>query len=413
MRFDDQDISWLNAAGFQFEAVQTGQRKGKSATDTDLLLSSHLVRAPDHQGQPTVLAQGTGDGALHAVVDALHWFRHKPGLWNSGKTPRVAVRGDHAFAVPNNTVAAMAVVAKRADVELVRFELDGGGLRFDSPGSFPAASTDPRVQSSWLPAMQGRSKLVLPAVATALDAALAGTVPSFRWYRSLTGKEWSGRVAGWQVCTVTDRGTHITWRPDSKTQSERLLASPRLVAMIRDFASQRGNKVTGRGRHKREHMLESAVLNERVPVELAPDGSRLEPAFAGTQPPFQFPALYAHVGPARYIDALMRHKDSLWVVELKVCSQGEGQYYRHALTQAVLYRDFIRGAADLHPWLINNVSGLATSGPDWCLAAVAFPKLRSRRKDLLSRLKETALCLGVRVIELPQSMDDIRRLALP
>jgi len=182
--------------------------------------------------------------------------------------------------------------------------------------------------------------------------------------------------------------------------------------MIQGFASQRGDENTSPGRNKREHMLESAVLNQRVPVEIAPGGPVLEPVAPAPQPPFQFPALYAHDGPARYIDAVMRHDDSLWVVELKVGSQGEGQYYRHALTQALLYREFIRSAVELHPWLINNMPGLATSGPLWCQAAVAFPKLQSRRKNLLSRLRETALQLGVRVIELPQTMDDIRGLAL-
>lgn len=39
-----------------------------------------------------------------------------------------------------------------------------------------------------------------------------------------------------------------------------------------------------------------------------------------------------------------------WIVELKVNTQGQGQYYRHAVGQAVLYREFIRNAQSLWPW---------------------------------------------------------------
>lgn len=39
-----------------------------------------------------------------------------------------------------------------------------------------------------------------------------------------------------------------------------------------------------------------------------------------------------------------------WAVELKHHVGGAGQYYRHAVGQAVLYREFIRRADLLEPW---------------------------------------------------------------
>lgn len=64
----------------------------------------------------------------------------------------------------------------------------------------------------------------------------------------------------------------------------------------------------------------------------------------------------------------MRSGEVPWAVELKVPSGGQGQYYRHAIKQAVLYREFIRSAKQLHPWFERR--GLDATR---CSAAVVLP----------------------------------------
>ena len=83
-----------------------------------------------------------------------------------------------------------------------------------------------------------------------------------------------------------------------------------------------------------------------------------------------FPTLWSHThgARARYVDVLMRSNDIPWVVELKVNSGGKGKYYRHAIAQVVLYREFIRTATWIHPWFEDQ--GL---DPQKCQAVVAFP----------------------------------------
>ena len=74
----------------------------------------------------------------------------------------------------------------------------------------------------------------------------------------------------------------------------------------------------------------------------------------------------------------MRSGPTPWVVELKAATGGQGQYYRHAVGQAVLYREFIRKASNLHPWFQSH--GLEATE---CQAVVAFPELRGRDRDRL------------------------------
>ena len=59
----------------------------------------------------------------------------------------------------------------------------------------------------------------------------------------------------------------------------------------------------------------------------------------------QFPTKWGPGGKSRYLDALLRDGSTPWAIEMKVQGgAGVGQYYRHAVAQAVLYREFIRRA---------------------------------------------------------------------
>ena len=122
------------------------------------------------------------------------------------------------------------------------------------------------------------------------------------------------------------------------------------------------------------------------------------------QYPFQFPTLWAPGGKARYLDALMRSGNVPWAVELKEPKGSSmGQGYRHAVTQAVLYREFIIRAEDVHPWF-NSLSLNA----ELCKAAVAFPKMEAydnprkhqRLRMLFQQHQKVAGAFGVEIVEL-------------
>ena len=51
-------------------------------------------------------------------------------------------------------------------------------------------------------------------------------------------------------------------------------------------------------------------------------------------------------------------------------NRSEGQYYRHAVAQAVLYREFIREATPLHFWFAGF-----DLAPTECRAAVVVPTI--------------------------------------
>ena len=114
--------------------------------------------------------------------------------------------------------------------------------------------------------------------------------------------------------------------------------------------------------------------------------------------PFQFPALWSPNGQARFIDVLMHIDEIPYVIELKepACSS-PGLGYRHAITQAVLYREFIKKAVELHPWFFEK-----DLDPTRCRAAIAFPKMRTKPKHqmILKQHKEVAKVFGVEVIEI-------------
>jgi hypothetical protein len=77
----------------------------------------------------------------------------------------------------------------------------------------------------------------------------------------------------------------------------------------------------------------------------------------------------------RYSDVIQRdavERDRPWVVELKVdAGKGQAQYFRNAIVQAVLHREFIRKGAQVRPWF--NDHDLDST---LCRAGIAFPKLR-------------------------------------
>ncbi len=90
----------------------------------------------------------------------------------------------------------------------------------------------------------------------------------------------------------------------------------------------------------------------------------------------------------------MRQKDVPWAVELKVPSPGVGEQYRHAISQAILYREFVRRAFQIHPWF--NENGMRASK---CKAAVAFPKIKAGQKKILTQHCAVGELFDVKIVE--------------
>ena len=370
---------------------------------TDLHISSKVIRCARYDRVPAVFVanEKKEDDIRNALVDGVHWVIHK-----HPHEPRLAVY------VPSDipkklehALATLAASCRCVEVEIVRYDIVGGQVvRSVQTCSLPAFAPLERAQD-WAQALASRPTS-LPSPAAELQALLQISVPAFRWYRNVTSGFWSGRVGGWQVCTQKDHATTLQY---GATDAERKKNAPVNLATlsqaarwVESFARKRANLKTREGRHKKEHLLESAVWRGPTVVPVQPPGLShpLEPIAPLGEPPLQVPALYSSEpdAPARFIDAVMKDGKTPWVVELKVDTGGQGQYYRHAITQAVLYREFLLQATDMHDWFRS-----LKVDPIEFRAAVVFPKLKGsdkHRDRLLGQLSETAECFGVDVGEL-------------
>lgn len=168
------------------------------------------------------------------------------------------------------------------------------------------------------------------------------------------------------------------------------------AAKVQAFAEAWHAKVGGKAN---EHALESRILRGDVPVVV--NGRRLEliKPDRGVNWGSQFPTKWGPGGRARYLDALLRdpgEQDVPWAVEMKVGLGGEGQYYRHAVAQAVLYRHFIRNATDLNFWF-EHYDLDATK----CQAVVVVPEFKTARWE--SRLARLCDLFGVSLVTVPEA----------
>jgi hypothetical protein len=89
-----------------------------------------------------------------------------------------------------------------------------------------------------------------------------------------------------------------------------------------------------------------------------------------------------------------------YVVELKESSgNSRGQGFRHAITQAVLYREFIRRTRKVHSWFEKR--GL---NPVECSAIVAFPEFTNNNeivnKRLLDQINKVGNAFDVEIVEI-------------
>ncbi|MDY0062569.1 MAG: hypothetical protein RBU45_22335 [Myxococcota bacterium] len=412
MSHRDDIAAALQAEGTPFRA----DGSGRSATDRTLWLSADLVRCPAREGMPTVFVADGFKFCWDAVVDAVHWVIHD-GLFGDGV--RIAVAYDLAMAdatdrdaaaasrTVREAMATLAAAVNQPQVELATYTLQGGQLTV-MPASWPLPSFGPL--SAWAAMYRSRGSASLPLIGQRLLTALGSSVPSFRWYRSLSSSRWSGRVAGWEFCRLDRSGQAIEFR-DYRGRQHLAIQSFRnspadlsaLAHILDDVALRRANPRDELGSTKLEHLLESGAWRSAIPVQpRLPALGRplLSPVVAPSDPPFQMPARYGALDDRRSIDVVMQDGRGVpWVVEIKVSSGSQGQYYRHAIAQALLYREFVRTASSLH-------SPLTTIGiihPADCQAAIAFPELEGGfavAQGIRSRLLDTAGLFGVGVAEL-------------
>lgn len=266
----------------------------------------------------------------------------------------------------------------KIDVQLQTYDGEGWA-ELPHPGFDPAdCSTH---YTNW-PGLLAAEFTVPPLVTNLVKAA---DLPELRAYPLLTSKGWwSLRLEGLEIGRVGAQqgklgvgkpGKTGNISPERKAWIEAVGTSDPVTVddtsvgsaavAVQDFAHHWGTVAEGQN----EHVLESRILRGKVLIS------------AGEQPlqPIrpdkvvnwgsQFPTKWGHGGGARYLDALLRDGTTPWAIEMKV-NRSEGQYYRHAVAQAVLYRDFIRNATPLHFWFHKF-----DLDPTTCRAAVVVPTI--------------------------------------
>jgi len=148
-----------------------------------------------------------------------------------------------------------------------------------------------------------------------------------------------------------------------------------------------------------EHALEAHILSGRLQLITSDDGPLfpIAPIRDGAIGGAQFPTIWGTDGKARYLDALLKDEQARpWAIELKDqhAGGGHGSYLRHGISQAVLYRHFIRVTSALDPWFHHL--GLVRSD---CQAAVAFPAAAPVARARVEQHRLLAQLFDVDVIE--------------
>jgi len=408
--------AWLGKAGFPL--------------DKSPYMSKHLLRVAD----ASRLLPGVGSPAPAAFVgikppkhgyqirslgDALYWHRSLPTGTSKTLHLVLANHGDD-----NRVFDALGTLAAayQGDVEIcfctINYQRKIRERTFQGPDF---SGDDP----GWADLLRKRVEKA-PDIARQLCEAVGDH--SFRWYRNLSASSWSGRADGLQLCQLSASGPSPQLelkvgtidkkgaRPAFLRVMEQLgitnpykinldvagleSASTALVALIQE---RREGGLQG---FDLEHRLEARILRGEVPLGGAMSSGSLVPLDADPGAvPFQFPARWSRGDKKRHVDILARQQtpgadpDIPWVVELKRKKRSRKNHlpqdYRHAVSQVVLYREFLRQAEPLDFWFEEQ--GL---DPKRFQAAVAFPHEEGARAEDQAGVFSLAEDFGVEVIEL-------------
>ena len=249
-------------------------------------------------------------------------------------------------------------------------------------------------------------------------------IPALRAYPMLSsrGRSWSIRLEGLQVGVLRAKNGTLTVgeeRPSARRSGKRQAwlntAGPDPIPVTESsvgaaaqvlarFAEEWPKAADPIAPVQDEHALESRILRGAAPLTpkagrsltlLNPRGNRTVTPDPVVNWGSQFPTRWGpRTGAARYLDGLLRDGSAPWAIEMKVRGgQGVGQYYRHAIHQAVLYRQFIRTATPLAPWFERQ--GLVQAD---CQAAVVTPEGQGRVAEQINRARQVAEAFGVELI---------------
>lgn len=167
------------------------------------------------------------------------------------------------------------------------------------------------------------------------------------------------------------------------------------VRAILEFAADWFEAVRTAKPEQNEHALESRILRGAVTLNI--DGTRLDLVQDDPHVNWgsQFPTKWGPEGRARYLDAVLRDGQIPWAIEMKIRgSGGVSQYYRHAVAQAVLYREFIKAAKDLYFWFERF--GM---DPLQCRGAVVVPVMTPSEQNWREQLQNLCYLFDISLNE--------------
>jgi hypothetical protein len=415
----------MNTADLKAWAVRHADGPVIAASDRRNSVTSRLIRF--HWNDGLCVAVGADiDGAtrINAVLDALALFAAGPDtvdrihlmLGLEPDTGRVTSSREHLDAI--GTLVTSVVDGPPIHVWTIS---PSGQLseRVVTATAFTTSTPD-----KWAKMLLAAATARVDGMAATLVNALRD-VPEFALYPKLSAagvaQPWQMRLDGLEIgrtgpaaTTLALASSDITRPGEPRTTwckvvgAEPLHATSdridELVAMIRQLVSRWTNhdaphSLLAHG--QAEHALEAHILSGRL--TLTADNTELRPAapyLGGVLGAAQFPTLWGDVTrPARYLDALLADGSGQpWAIELKDPGPGRryGSYLRHGISQAVLYRHYIRHVESLDPWFAHH--GLTRAA---CRAALAFPAAPPAARPAIDRHRHLASLYNVEIIEFP------------
>jgi hypothetical protein len=395
--------------------------------DRTLSISSEVIRGI-HEGRRAVIVPGTGTSRtsctkpqIDALVDLLHLYHctTPPGGITVANELDIILGG----ARPEASDALFTLIRSLKGAPTVRV-FDGAITRLAGPRFDPATE---RRTLHWQRLLSEVLERELPPLVRAVMDKVGRQ--ELRAYPMLSQPgRWSIRLEGLEVARLDTEGGFVdvgkagkgnavspareVWLQAAEPGVPREVraddpgASDSAARQITRFAAawlDRG------GKQQNEHALESRILRGYTSIDvpgigvldLIPPPRRDLARYVSWGS--QFPTLWGTSGPVRYLDALLHKVRTPWAIELKVDigggGTGIGGYYRHAVSQAVLYCEFIRAATPLHAWFQDQ-----DLDADKCRAAVAVPDLTSgnARRDHRADLQGICKLFDVELIEVDQ-----------
>ncbi len=395
-----------------------------ASSDRGRSLSSRLLRFR-WRGAPTIAVDSDADGKtrINVVVDGLAYFLATAtgaddtlniilGIDPATvETPKIR---EHLDAI--GTVAAHVTGGPRVKVWHITDVVDEP--KEVAPRAAQFSTPSPKRWAEML-----NRAAVAPVDGLAMNLLVQADRPALALYPKLSSKNeklpWQLRLDGLDIGRVGPESgvlrlasnltapgePRVTWRDvvGKNAVPFTLKELPTVVVLIKELIVRWTKPLAGVLQHAQaEHALEAHILSGRLP--LTAGGTRLHPAIAtddGALRVAQFPTLWGDVTrPARYLDALLKDDEGRpWAVELKDqnAGGGHGAYLRHGVTQAVLYRHYIRSADALDAWF----SARSLDRTE-CQSALAFPDPSDGAAKTIGSLELLAPLLDVCVIRFPR-----------